>query len=330
MPAGVAPARCPGDRSADERVRMTGGPQTRPTDPTITVIIPAYRAEATIARAVASVLGQTDPDFELIVSSDDRVDYLAVLAGLGVTDPRLRQVSTGNVGSGEAPARNTAIVAARGELIAPLDADDALTPDRLARLRALASATGAASDNTAVHYAADAPPVKFAFPTAPAVQALDAAAILAPRVPIFPMVARALVGPGWQPVPFAADVLFNLRLVATAARYPAAAATGYLYYKTPGSITASPATADLAEAGYHKILAFLADDATYIPNTAVRDAAVVEFTENLALNRVFRTFLADGRCRTLDEFLDLTDNGRADWLAGTLAEARAATVRSTQ
>ena len=51
---------------------------------------------------------------------------------LDCADPRLRQVSTGRTGSGDGPARNAALAAARGRFIANLDADDAMRPERLA------------------------------------------------------------------------------------------------------------------------------------------------------------------------------------------------------
>src|SRR5690348_11177775 len=84
----------------------------------ISVVIPAYHAAATIARAVTSLLRQTWTDWEGIVVSDDGTDYAAVLRRAGIADERLRFVSTGRVGSGCHRARNVGLAAARGELIA--------------------------------------------------------------------------------------------------------------------------------------------------------------------------------------------------------------------
>ena len=50
---------------------------------TVSVVIPAYRAQATIARAVESVLAQSVSDWEGVVVSDDGTDYEATLRAAG-------------------------------------------------------------------------------------------------------------------------------------------------------------------------------------------------------------------------------------------------------
>ena len=42
-----------------------------PADATVSVLIPAYRAEATLARAVRSLLAQTHEDWQAVIASDD-------------------------------------------------------------------------------------------------------------------------------------------------------------------------------------------------------------------------------------------------------------------
>jgi len=113
-------------------------------DSSISVIIPAYRAEPFIHRAVESVLGQTCLPSEIVIASDDGTDYAELLRESGLSDPRIRCVSTGEVGTGPARARNTALDAARGPIIATLDADDLLAPHALAVLAPLATLHGAA------------------------------------------------------------------------------------------------------------------------------------------------------------------------------------------
>ncbi|MFL5540605.1 MAG: glycosyltransferase family 2 protein [Longimicrobiaceae bacterium] len=113
-------------------------------DSSISVIVPAYRAEPFIRRAVESVLGQTCPPSEIVIASDDGTDYAELLRESGLSDPRLRCVSTGEVGTGPAHARNTALDAASGRIIATLDADDLLAPRALEVLAPLASLHGAA------------------------------------------------------------------------------------------------------------------------------------------------------------------------------------------
>jgi succinoglycan biosynthesis protein ExoO len=113
-------------------------------DRSISVIIPAYRAERFIGRAVGSVLAQTLPPSEIVIAADDGTDYVEVLRAVGLSDPRIRYVSTAGVGTGPANARNTALDAARGPIIATLDADDALAPRALEVLAPAATLHGAA------------------------------------------------------------------------------------------------------------------------------------------------------------------------------------------
>lgn len=108
------------------------------------MVIPACRAEPFILRAVLSVLGQTWTDREVVIASDDGVDYARLLHHSGLTDPRIRCAFTGGVGTGPANARNTGLRAASGRIVATLDADDVLAPDALARLAPLALRHGAA------------------------------------------------------------------------------------------------------------------------------------------------------------------------------------------
>ncbi|WP_417578811.1 glycosyltransferase family 2 protein [Pelagibacterium sp.] len=97
----------------------------------VSIIMPAYNAQATIARAVASVLAQTHVHFELVVIADDEQDYEAVLGRAGIADQRLRFLSSGLIGAGSCPARNVGLDAARFEIAAILDADDAFKPEKL-------------------------------------------------------------------------------------------------------------------------------------------------------------------------------------------------------
>lgn len=102
----------------------------------ISVIMPAYRAQGTIAASVASVLAQTHADFELVIAADDGADYESVLAREGLADPRIVHVMTGKVGSGSAHARNVALGAAHHPWVATLDADDRFRPRKLEKLAA--------------------------------------------------------------------------------------------------------------------------------------------------------------------------------------------------
>jgi glycosyltransferase involved in cell wall biosynthesis len=106
--------------------------------PDISVVLATYDRAALLPRAIASVLAQEGARFELIVvddaSTDATRDYLATLA-----DPRIRVVLAER-NLGPSGARNRGLAAARAEIVAFLDSDDAYRPGRLAvPLAALAS-----------------------------------------------------------------------------------------------------------------------------------------------------------------------------------------------
>lgn len=104
--------------------------------PSVSVIITAYNAAATIADAVRSALAEPETAQVIVVddaSSDTTVD--AALAA-GGADGRL-QVIRCPVNIGPAAARNRGLDIASGDVVAVLDADDFLLPGRFARLLAV-------------------------------------------------------------------------------------------------------------------------------------------------------------------------------------------------
>jgi glycosyltransferase involved in cell wall biosynthesis len=98
--------------------------------PTVTVVIPAFNAERTIAHTLRSVLGQTFGDLEILVVDDGSLDG-TVQAAASIADGRIRVLTQTN--GGAASARNAGITAARGEFVAFLDADDLWLPHKLER-----------------------------------------------------------------------------------------------------------------------------------------------------------------------------------------------------
>jgi glycosyltransferase involved in cell wall biosynthesis len=98
----------------------------------VSVLIPAYNAQATLLETLQSVERQSFRDLEAIVVDDGSRDETArIAADFAARDARFRLVRQANAGA--AAARNTALALARGEWIAPLDADDLWHPDKLAR-----------------------------------------------------------------------------------------------------------------------------------------------------------------------------------------------------
>lgn len=105
-------------------------PQDAPA-PRVSVIIPAYNREGCVARAIDSVLAQTWQDFELIVVDDCSTDGTRAVLERYRGDPRVRLILS-DVNRGGSGARNLGIQAARGELIAFQDSDDAWLAHKLA------------------------------------------------------------------------------------------------------------------------------------------------------------------------------------------------------
>jgi len=104
----------------------------------ISVIIPAYNAQAYLRECLESVLAQSFSDWEAIIVDDGSTDSTReIAAGFTVRDSRFRLVSTPN--GGLSSARNTGIAEARGQWFTYLDSDDTLYPDALARLMAAAT-----------------------------------------------------------------------------------------------------------------------------------------------------------------------------------------------
>lgn len=111
------------------RLRHDSG-MTGPAEDLITVIVPAYNAQATLDETLHSVCAQTHRALEVIVADDGSTDTTAeIVAHHARADPRVRLLRQAN--TGVAAARNAAIAAARGEFIAPIDADDLWHPAKL-------------------------------------------------------------------------------------------------------------------------------------------------------------------------------------------------------
>lgn len=103
-------------------------------EPRVSVIMAAYNAEAFIVEAVESVFAQTYSDWELIISDDGSTDSTAELAhALAERDPDRVRVVHGERNQGKPFALNRALAIHRGELIAWLDGDDVMLPEKLAR-----------------------------------------------------------------------------------------------------------------------------------------------------------------------------------------------------
>lgn len=102
----------------------------------ISVVIPLFNKARYVRRAVDSVLAQDYGAFELIVVNDGSTDQgPQIVRAYG--DPRIRVIDQTN--QGVSSARNRGIGAARGDLIAFLDADDEWLGDFLSTIAGLAA-----------------------------------------------------------------------------------------------------------------------------------------------------------------------------------------------
>ena len=101
----------------------------------ISVLLPARDASATLPEALAGIRAQREaPPFEIVCVDDASVDATpALLASAAREDQRIRVVR--GEGRGLTAALNLGLAHCRGELIARMDADDRVHPDRL-RLQA--------------------------------------------------------------------------------------------------------------------------------------------------------------------------------------------------
>lgn len=101
----------------------------------VTVIIPLYNKGKSISTTVASVLSQTNGDFELLIVNDGSTDN-SLHEVSKFNDERIRVVNQPN--QGVSAARNKGVLEAKGEWILFLDADDLLLPyclDELLRMQ---------------------------------------------------------------------------------------------------------------------------------------------------------------------------------------------------
>ena len=99
--------------------------------PTVSVVMPAFNSERYVLQAIQSVQAQTSQDWELlVVDGGSRDQTRAIVSRLAADDPRVRLLPNPN-DMGPAHARCTGVLAARGEYVAFLDADDLWLREKL-------------------------------------------------------------------------------------------------------------------------------------------------------------------------------------------------------
>lgn len=125
--------------AAESQAEPPPGGQDLDRAPLVTVIIPAWNAERTLRETLESVAAQTHRNLEIIIVDDGSSDRTAAIAvEYCAAEPRARLIEQAN--GGVASARNLGIEAARGEWVAPIDADDLWHPTKIEKQVAAALA----------------------------------------------------------------------------------------------------------------------------------------------------------------------------------------------
>jgi glycosyltransferase involved in cell wall biosynthesis len=93
-------------------------------------VMPCYNMAATLEETLQSIAAQRLEDFEVVALDDGSTDETpAILARWQSQDSRFRFIPLDHAGI--IPALNAGLLAARADLIARMDADDRMHPDRL-------------------------------------------------------------------------------------------------------------------------------------------------------------------------------------------------------
>ena len=99
----------------------------------ISIILPCYKAQDTLATILSDVLQQTYQEWELIcISNGNRQEeQLDILQEWEKKDNRVKVISLPPTRRGVSVARNHGIQSAKGEWVCFVDADDRILPDHL-------------------------------------------------------------------------------------------------------------------------------------------------------------------------------------------------------
>ena len=96
--------------------------------PVVSVIVPVYNAQKSLARCIDSILNQTFKDFELILLDDGSTDTSGEICDrYAEIDERVRVIHKEN--SGVSDTRNRGLDIAEGKYLQFLDSDDWITPE---------------------------------------------------------------------------------------------------------------------------------------------------------------------------------------------------------
>ena len=98
--------------------------------PLVSILVPAFNAQEWIADTLHSAIAQTWENKEIIIVNDGSTDQTVAIARKFESES-VRIITQKKQGA--AAARNKAFSLSRGDYIQWLDADDLLSPDKIAR-----------------------------------------------------------------------------------------------------------------------------------------------------------------------------------------------------
>ena len=97
-------------------------------NPLVSIIVPVYNVQNSVARCLESLCAQTWKNIEIILINDgSKDDSLAVCESFRAKDPRVILVDKEN--SGVSDTRNCGLTLAQGEYVQFVDSDDYIEPD---------------------------------------------------------------------------------------------------------------------------------------------------------------------------------------------------------
>ena len=106
-------------------------------NPLVSIIVPVYNAQNSVARCLESLCAQTWKNIEIILVNDgSRDDSYAICESYRQKDPRIVLVNKEN--SGVSDTRNCGLSLAQGDYVQFVDSDDYIDPDFTERLVAAA------------------------------------------------------------------------------------------------------------------------------------------------------------------------------------------------
>jgi succinoglycan biosynthesis protein ExoO/succinoglycan biosynthesis protein ExoU len=287
----------------------------------VSVVMPAFNAEAFIGAAISSAQAQTEARIEILVVDDGSTDRTGeIVRAAAAADERIRYVRM-EINSGPAAARNRALALARGDWVALLDADDRYHPRRLERLIALGERTGAdiVSDNLLLcHTGSGAPDTMMIPPEQLAEETrLSMAAFIEGNVGNrkYPRCSYGFMQPLFRREfldrhgivydernRFSEDFLLYIECLARGAKWWVTPEPMYLYTIRKGSLTEQQSSADLMRLRF-AAQRLLADPETALDPSLFR--AIRRHSTKIDRNYYYRAFTDAVKARRFDTAVQL-------------------------